>query len=361
MKIGILTFHFARNYGAVLQCYALQRFLEDSGHQVQVIDYRPESLTKGYKVFDIKRFWGITPGKFYRKTSTELKVYQYRKARYQKFEDFVGSRLNLTSPVKGVDEFRADDFDLLIVGSDQVWNTRLTEGYDNMYWGKYRAQPERLVSYAASGEDGFAASDQARQLLDAFTFISVREKSLADKMKALLQKEVYPVSDPTLLLRPEKWGELAENPGIDEPYLLYYQVRKSPYALEQARQVAQERGLKFICLSAKSEDENSPEVASLSPEEFVGLFNNATYVVTTSFHGTAFSIIFGKDFLSADTTDGKGTRQKDLLSELGLEDRLCYETRVAETARRSGSPAIPADVYANMLDRSRKYLEMCTL
>lgn len=362
MKIGILTFHFARNYGAVLQCYALKRYLCGAGHHVEVIDYRPDSLTKGYKVFDIKRFWGVTPGKFYRKTSTELRVYQDRKARYQKFEDFIRANLNLTSAVNGVEDFKAEEYDLIIVGSDQVWNTRLTEGYDNMYWGRFLRPPEMLASYAASGEDGFAESDKTKQMLENFRKISVRESSLAKKLSSLLGSEVLPVLDPTLLLTAQEWNEIAQPVRIDEPYLLYYQVRKSECACQQARNLAMERGLKFICLSAKSEDYNSPEVVSISPAQFLGLIRDAAYVVTTSFHGTAFSIIFGKTFISADTRDGRSSRQKDLLDAAGLPERLSFETRVVETARLlDASHSSLSPDFGTLLDDSRKYLEDCVL
>lgn len=365
MKIGILTFHFACNYGAVLQCYALQRFLSDSGHDVEIIDYRPASVAGGYRWFDLHRFWGMTPAKFWRKTSSEIKVIGDRKRRYEAFDAFVRKRLRLSEPVKNPDGMSsaAGNYDILIAGSDQIWNRKLTKGTDPLYWGGFlRNGSTAMISYAASMEDGFdrITEDVVRKYLPRFNALSVREPSLAQRLMALLPlTDVAVTADPTLLLSHKQWDDVSAPPPIEEPYLLFYQVRTSSKAYELAEKLAESKGLKLVCLSAKVELENSKETAAASPEEFVSLFRHASFVVTTSFHGTVFSIVFHKDFVCPAVDDGKNSRQDSLLSALGLEDR------VVNDRTHSSLPAIDWEkvekAKAGMLETSYGFLKSCGL
>ncbi len=363
MKIGILTFHFACNYGAVLQCYALQKYLSDAGHEVEVIDYRPASVAGGYRWFDPRRFWGATPAKFWRKTSSEIKVIGGRKRRYASFDAFVRTRLNLSGPVKDTDgmSLLAGDYDLIIAGSDQIWNRKLTGGTDPLYWGAFlRSGKTAMVSYAASMEDGLDGITEAevRKYLPRFNALSVREASLAQKLKALLpHTDVAVTADPTLLLRTEQWDEISAPALTDVPYLLFYQVRKSVKAYELARNLAERKGLKLVCLSAKVELENSMEVAAASPEEFISLFRHASYVVTTSFHGTVFSVVFRKEFVCPLVDDGKNSRQDSLLSALGLGNRIADDHACTDLPAIDWSKVETAR--AGMLEQSYGFLKSC--
>ncbi len=322
MKTGILTFHCACNYGAVLQCYALKTYIASLGHDVSVIDYRPKAITDGYKWLDIRRFWGRTPSRFIEKTRAELKVITTRRARYTRFAEFVASHLNLSPRVFEADSSVLKGYDLIIIGSDQVWNTAITKGYDPLYWGEFTRANSKLISYAASMEDGAINEKEVSARLKNFDRVSVRELSFAERLTPLVGSgEVADVVDPTLLLGRDKWDEL-QGHRIDGDYLLFYQVRRSPEAYKTAEALAKKKGLRFVCVSAKPELENSPEMAAASVEDFVTAFRNASYIVTTSFHGTAFSLIYEKDFICYEVEDGKGSRQRDLLSALGLESRI---------------------------------------
>lgn len=365
MKIGILTFHFACNYGAVLQCYALQRYLTEAGHEVSVVDYRPRSVADGYRWFDIRRFWGSTPARLWRKTTSELKVVGSRRRRYAAFDSFVSASLNLTTHVNDPASMSAlaDDFDLIIAGSDQIWNSRLTDGIDPIYWGAFeRNQGTSMISYAASMEDGFTkeTADAVSSLLSAFDALSVREASLKDALEPYLcGRKVSTVVDPTLLLNGEQWSSLASEPLITEPYLLFYQVRRSEPARDAAIELARRKGLRPVFISAKPELENSPEVAEASPEQFVSLFKNASFVVTTSFHGTVFSLIFEKDFICMPVQDGRNSRQENLLSDVGLSERNI--TKLPEDDLKAIDWASVAKRKAEMLESTYEYLKSCGL
>ena len=309
MKTAILTFHFARNYGAVLQCYALQKWLQSQGHEVSVLDYRPENLAGGYKWLDIRRFWGRTPAKFFRKTSTELRVIGSRRKRYQAFEEFIRSNFTLAVPGK-------DHFDLMICGSDQIWNTRLTSGKDPVYWGTISGKwADRLISYAVSFEDGIKliGPSDIQDLKGNFSALSVREQSAA----AVLNEAGAGATvccDPVMLLSREEWQALASQSSIHKSnYLLLYQVRYSDDLYRKAETIAREKGLELVVLSAKCEMQNDKDIAAASPADFVKLIADADYVVTSSFHGTALSIVLGKDFESPLLGDGKDSRVADLI------------------------------------------------
>lgn len=321
MKIGILTFHFAKNYGAVLQCYALQEFLRSRGHQATVIDYRPKSLADGYRQMDIRRFWGRTPSKFIRKTRSEIAVFGDRRRRYAAFDDFVSKHLKLS----GMDE----SYDLVIVGSDQVWNTALTDGFDPVYWGeRYRG----CISYAASGEETLLKEDPQKiaSHLDNFKGISVRESSTAFLLQSYYKNNrIQQCCDPVFLQSPSFWTELASHSGITGNlgnYLLLYQTRYSDAAMSGARRICDEKNLKLVCLSAKVEKVNNPEVITASPEDFLALVSNAAEIVTTSFHCTAFARIFGKECLSVKVGDGSDSRIRDLIGSDsdGREESIAY-------------------------------------
>ena len=284
MKIGILTFHFARNYGAVLQCYALQESLREACGDTVVIDYRPHTVASNYKIFDVHRFWGRTPSKFLHKTRHEIEVLPTRRRRFHAFEKFLEDHISLSGDISGCER--------VIVGSDQVWNTRITKGFDPLYWGNRIEAP--VFSYAASvGNAEEKDLHQAVELLKKnFRAISLREAS-----------DIIPGRtdvDPCFLPDISLWNALADESLLDtsEPYVLLYIVKPSSEAHSYAESEARTRGLRLLILSAKIEMVNSPEVAAASPADFVKLVRDASLVVTTSFHGTAFSIIFGKEFKS---------------------------------------------------------------
>ena len=353
MRVGILTFHCACNYGAVLQCYALQRFLVESGHDAVVVDYRPAAVADGYRWFDIRRFWGRTPGRFIQKSISEIKTIGNRRRRYKAFKDFLETSLTLTYQVKGVEDMAAlaGDFDVLIMGSDQIWNRKITGGADRIYWGDFRRPSStRIISYAASMEDGMDSDtvEAVLKFLPCFDAVSVREDGLRQALSALVPElRVDVVADPVLLLDKKRWDDFASERIINEPYLLFYQVRQSTQALAAARDLAARKKLRFICLSAKVELDNSVEISCASPSDFVSLFRYASYVVTTSFHGTAFSVIFGKEFICVDVLDGKGLRQKSLLDKLGLSNRVVQDVHHAEE--------LPSMDAANLKSRLEEY------
>lgn len=198
MKIGILTFHYALNFGAVLQAYGLQETLKSMGHDVYVIDYRPDYLINRYKLFNYKWHTNFSVCKNLLFIIRNLIVMPQRLIRKQRFESFQKRFINLYPP-----KFETNDFDAYVIGSDQVWNPYIT-GFDKVYLGLgVAAKSKKIVSYAVSVGSVRHLEHVPIEFfsqLGSFTAISVREQSLADYInKRLHQTPIAVTIDPVLL------------------------------------------------------------------------------------------------------------------------------------------------------------------
>ncbi len=324
MKIGILTFQCAHNYGAVLQAYALQEVLKNLGHEVKVINYRPDYIINVYKTPKLSisvrhPLWMV-------KHNIKV-IVKYPRAlrRHKAFTRFIEGRLNLTSPCDK--ETVVSDMDTYIFGSDQIWNTGITGGYDDIFWGKlpFEKGNKKYITYAASmGKDSIADEDKKwiAGYLKNFDAISVRENSLMNMLAPLTDKDVRQVLDPTLLAPRSLWDKLDDNVQ-ERGYVLVYQVRHDKNTMEFANHIAHQLNAKVIILEIYinwKEDQNRKSCAS--PEDFVSYIKHASCVVTTSFHGTAFSVIFNKPFYCLELGDGEDGRSRSLLHSLRLDDRM---------------------------------------
>lgn len=314
MKIGILTFHRAHNYGAILQAYALQEMLRSKGHCVEFIDYRNPYLLSVYNWFSWKRF--IT--KNVMKAIKELNLIFKRKCRFNNFQRFIQSKLYVSNQ-----SYNLTSYDIIIIGSDQVWNTKLTHGFDSMYWGNWKHYNTAVASYAASMEDHISPEKKIEmsKLLKNFDFISVREESIKEQLKLLTEKNIDVVIDPTLLLNRERWLDIESKPVVKGDYILLYQVRNNEIAENIAKQISKRLNAKIVHLSARIDLGNDKETISSGPLEFLSLFRHAKFVVCTSFHGTIFSLIYHVPFCSVILKDGNDARVINILSQVGLEER----------------------------------------
>lgn len=326
MKIGILTFHCAHNYGAVLQCYALQEMLKNMGYKVEVIDYRPEYLLAPYRKFSLSRFKRSSLLSIAKVCVKEFLLLVKRIRRYNAFQTFINKRFNLSPTVndKSIPSF----YDVYIMGSDQIWNPKITKGFDPVYFGfsDFDKGNRKYISYAASMETKEVdkeSKDFFEKALMNFDAVSVRETQLKTLLQPLTGKNIELVLDPTLLADKKIWDAIAIRPNINKKYILVYQVRYNVNTIRIARQLAKDINAEIIevtsslriCFSNKSRQ-------CESPEEFLGWIKNADCVVTTSFHGTAFSIIFNRPFYCIKLDDEFDTRSASLLKSLGLEYRF---------------------------------------
>lgn len=328
MKIGVLTFHRTTNYGAVLQAFALQEFLNDIGHDAEVIDYCSEAIAKRYEKNSVLKF--LNPRNLRR-----LILYNsfYRDNR-NNFLEFIQTYIRLSFDRYYEDTLNEcnDKYELYIVGSDQVWNRKVSGG-DLAYFLDFVRDDNKKISYAAS----FGIEQPSDEFtkwcgseLNKFTNVSVREKSGIGVYKSITGKDCVNVLDPSFLLTRSMWGRIADDSVIQrrrlaKKYVLVYCMMESKSLFAYAQKVANEIKGETVYINERFlKARHVRNLFYVTPQEWLGLFKNAAYIVTNSFHGTAFSIIFQKNF-GVELLPFKGgvnLRITDLLETLCLQDRI---------------------------------------
>ncbi|MER6198284.1 polysaccharide pyruvyl transferase family protein [Streptomyces sp. NPDC001586] len=329
MRIALLTLHTPLNFGSALQAYALCRILREDGHDVRLVDYhRPgerglalagKRFTDGDHVLPV-RLWNVVD------RGREAAVARRRFAAFQR-------RTTLTRRYTSPEQLAARPpvADAYLTGSDQVWNSLYNGGVDRALYLDFGPPALRRVSYASSfGLDAIPDAEReiTRTLLARYTAVSVRERGAVDIVRGLGVTECTQVLDPTLLLSGGQWADIAEvRRGVPEPYVLLYSVEEDRMgeALRIARHVARQHGLPVVQVTFGGRRRRIRGVDRTSyfttPQQFLGLFRGAGYVVTSSFHGTTFSVNFNKPFVSV-APPLFASRAEDFLASVGLSDRF---------------------------------------
>ncbi len=243
MKIGIVTWFHYKNYGTVLQAYALQSFLKSQGYKCELINYIP--LNNKTLIQKIKL------GNFKKRILNKIESYRFKflsevekeelKKRNNKFEKFLNKNIDFTSKIYSYDDLLKlnDMFDCFICGSDQIWNPNNLNGF---YFLDFVNDKRKKISYAPSfGVKYIQPSKEIKiqQWINKFDKISVREEDGANILNNLTQKDVQVVVDPTLLLSSKIWKEISINPGITDDYILCYFLGDKKRILGNFRQIKQ--------------------------------------------------------------------------------------------------------------------------
>lgn len=330
-KIGIITILKVNNYGAELQAYATQAVLNRLGYDAEIIDYL------FYKNPFAKHTRGSRPD-FPHPLKKKLAEWLYplihrqssKGLRSRRFEDFHKNNTRL-SPIYRCAEklYEADmPYDVYIVGSDQVWNPG---SYTSLrpYFLDFAPADKPRIAYASSfgvSELPEVTHNFYKTHLGKFKAIGVREHTAVEMVKNISDKDAEWVLDPTLLLTAEEWSALAKPiEGIQEPYVLVYELTPCKAINQMAERIASQNGWQIVRLSKSDKDiiANQTCITDAGPSEFLYLFKNAKFVVTNSFHGTAFSINFNRQFLTfVPSRKSNNSRQKDLLTLMNLTDYM---------------------------------------
>lgn len=328
MKIGILTFQRALNYGAFLQAFATKSFLSSKGYDVEMVDYWPKEhadyvnkrkLTKTSTLGKVKQLTLYTLCEpLFRRRKLKMNLLRRKYLgisgipKYKKGED-----LNQT------------DYDAIIYGSDQIWwnHTVYSDviAYDKTYWGYYLPKRTKRIAYAPSmGIIDIREEDQAfiREALTNFSYLSTRETNLRDALLPYTDKPITTVLDPVFLPDKEFWLQHIKKRRIKERYLLYYSLIPTQESRAIATNLAKEKGLKLIEIAPRVRDfrPSSELIQTADALDFISLIHHADYVVSTSFHGTALSIILEKEFCVVGLGKRSG-RVESLLTQLGISER----------------------------------------
>ena len=294
MKIGILTFHMAHNFGAMLQAYALSTAITKmSNCTCQIIDYRLPEIYQKYE--DMLK---------------EEKVAIKR----LKFEEFMKNKLPLSSRV--IDLRMAENYDLYILGSDQIWNPNITGGYKDEYFGKLFPLS---VSYGASTGVDIGNWDYLAQKLDKISKIGVRETWCAENLSNYIDKEITYCLDPVFLIEKADWNKLRSAINHDKYILIYsFDVLEKEYQEIEGR--AKEKNWKIVEIVTHERKRRNGIIYDLEcgPQQFLNYAYEAEFIYTDSYHGVLFSIIFEKKFIYFSRGEKNSARVCDILKQLKL-------------------------------------------
>lgn len=343
MRIKTITCHHVYNYGASLQAYALQHYLIRLGHEVEIIDYRPSFLSGRYNCFHERYFAGrisclvkICPflryiiGPFKAWRAGMFKTWE----RKSPFDQFNKDYYHLTSKTySSAEELRSDSpqADLYIAGSDQIWNTDCHNGKDPSFYLDFGPSQTKRISYAASFAVKSIPSEMThfvRNRLKSLDAISVREQTGVEILKKLgLNGEK--VLDPVFLLDKQEWKELAERSkkyNLPKDYILVYDFLTDDRVKQLADILKLRYNIPIVSINAlKIWPYADIDINDAGPLEFLSLVSNARFIVATSFHAVAFSVIFEKEFYVFPLrTQANSSRMEDFLKEFGAYGRyLC--------------------------------------
>lgn len=327
MKTGLVTFYHIHHYGAALQAAATERAVEALGHECEIIDY---FVNQNNALFRRPTGLGSTAADVH-----TAMHYPALKSRYQRFEQFSRDHLRISARRYGsLAELREASlpYDVILSGSDQIWNPKIfPDGrFDPVFFGAF--SDRRKIAYAPSFgiphiPEGMEA--ELRGYLQQFSHLSVREAQGQVIVREAAGIEAPVVLDPTLLLTAEQWAAMsASHPPAEGGYILCYCISKPGALTPYIQRLAEETGLPVIQLCGIRQKVHPKAVCVLDagPAEFLGLFRNAAYVCTNSFHGTVFSLQFQVPFFTAvspaELAEPETSRTFSLLTRLGLTERV---------------------------------------
>lgn len=311
LRIGLLTFHHVINYGAMMQAYGLVDYLTRAGHDVEVIDYR-FPYARRIMLRELARSRWHLP-KMARDLTKGFKFHRFNRKHFEQSRTFRDAN-DLTA--------LKDRYDLIIAGSDQIWNTHMF-GFLPAYFLNF-ADPAKtqLASYAPSVgnlDQWGPEQDEVGKLLGRFHHLSARDEPTRQLVKQACGRDAKLVLDPTFI---GNFDGLVDDAGppIDEPYILGYYVGRPKPVHEGFERFKKRLGIKVLLVGDPSSAADETHIA-VSPQRWLSYFKHARFVVTTSFHGSIFSILNRKPF-AIPFRSSTLNRQADLLRRIGLEDRI---------------------------------------
>ncbi len=328
MKIGILTYHRAENYGALLQAYALREFLKNCGFDAEFVDYWPQYHIDHYTILSYKKIKRLN----FRFKVNALVWAPFRYLRKYKLQKFMIKYLGLSREIKYKhDDDVAKGYDCVIYGSDQIWrkqNEISYTGFNPWYFGSSNIVAHRKISYAGSMgtvTENLEDQSELKEYFKNFNSISVREIDLQSLLYKLgFESEL--VSDPVFLLSIDEWRKLRKKEKSNtKKYILFYNLLNTEESVDFVKRLQYQTSLevKEINMNFKFGNIGKRYVQTASIQEFIQLIDDAEYVVSNSFHGVAFSILFEKQFFVIGMRE-RASRVKSLLQILNMQDRF-YE------------------------------------
>jgi hypothetical protein len=365
MKITILTFQGSHNYGAILQAHALQSHLEDCGHEAGFLNFVPDYVVR----HNLK----IPPVKNLKSLVLNIVLIPFRKKlkkRYERFESYRRNHLKTSRLYETIKQIQDDppDPDVFVVGSDQVWN--MERGGDPYFFLQFlKVQDESLtkpvIAYAPSFGTGHVPAEYEDRFKDwakVFDFVSVRESSGKILAEKLLDREVPQVLDPVFLHDRHFWEKAACPRPLAGPYIAFYSLEATGKVSECLLKMAKHLKMPVVVLGKPGPFMlkcRTRVAVDAGPSEFLGWIRHAAFVVTNSFHATAFSAVFEVPFMTVSHST-RNARMESLLKLLGQESRIVHQPgdltdERMETLVESSSSETSA-LLQEAVDQSKTYL-----
>lgn len=357
MKICTITCHHAVNYGARLQACALVQYLKTLGHEAAVTDYRPDYMLCGDRLW----FWPRFSVRQWAKLFWQFRRRYDAVRRCANFERFSATSIPRTPHIYySIDDLRADppQADSYIAGSDQIWNTAFRNGTDAAYYLAFGPKTTKRLSYAASfAQTALADGCESfvKEHLSRFDALSVRERSGVELLSSLGYDGRTDV-DPVFLLSAGAWDRLLHCRDRDETYILVYDVMGCKRIKRIAKRLAGLNDCKIYAVGARRFGYADKNFSQAAPDHFVELVRNARCVVSNSFHGTAFAMIYHRDFFVIDRDDGLNERIHDLLAQYGLLSRRIDVQVSEEVLRTPVAYRVVESILQQRIARSKAFL-----
>ncbi|WP_226667501.1 polysaccharide pyruvyl transferase family protein [Metabacillus litoralis] len=363
MKVCTITCHDVYNHGASLQAYSLMKYLMNCGHEVEIIDYKPEYLSNHYNLLSIDNpKWGknILTKSVYLLLKVPVKLPGLK--RKKAFDKFTSTYLKITNTRYTSNKEIKEDLptaDAYICGSDQIWNSLHSNGKDPAFYLDFVPLEKIKASYAASFATDTISDEykpMVKEKIDRLDGVGVREKSGIEILKSLNITNAVNVVDPVFLLNKEDWNNICSK-EFNEKYILIYDFDNSPLIERIATEISQEKDFKIYTINPGKLKYADKQFKYEGPETFVSLVKNAQFVISNSFHAAVFSIIYEKDFVIVNRAEAINTRMRDLLEDLQLNDRLAKENYKFDKLIKNIDYREPKEILNRKIEFSRNYLE----
>ncbi|NOV00213.1 polysaccharide pyruvyl transferase family protein [Paenibacillus planticolens] len=328
MKVCTITCHDVYNHGASLQAYGLLKHLKNSGHEAEIIDYKPDYLSNHYNLWSINNpRWEknvITKALYLTlKIPTRLR----ERARKRAFDQFKSEFLQITDKrYKSNEELKNNPpvADAYLCGSDQIWNCLHKNGKDPAFYLDFVPDKKIKASYAASFATETIPSEYqpvVKQRVEMLDAVGVREKSGVEILNKLNILKANHVVDPVFLLDKDDWNDICTK-EFHENYILVYDFDNSELIKKIALEIAKAKGYKIYTIYSGKLKYADKYFTLDGPETFVSLVRDAQFVISNSFHAAVFSVLYEKMFVIVNRNEAINTRMRDLLHDLQLKERL---------------------------------------
>ena len=363
MRIKTITCHDVYNVGASLQAFALQQYLSSLGHDVEIIDYKPDYLSRHYSLTAVNnpKYDKSVLREMYILLKLRKRLRAIKSEKKKAFDTFTKQYLRVTDKkYQSIQDLRIDcpKADLYLAGSDQIWNPLFPNGKDPAFFLDFIPEDKIKASYAASfAVEEISEEDKVRdqKLLSTFDHISVRESSGLNILESMGLTGTH-VCDPVFLLEVDEWKKLLINFEHTKKYIFVYDFDSNQAMHQKIKRYAEEKDLEII---SAFPIEGGKCLTNLGPLEFLGVIAGAELVISNSFHATAFSIIFHVPFLVFNRQEQINTRMSDLVQYFGVDKGVIIDAADEIPTMKYDWKAIDLRK-ESFICESKAYLERCT-